>query len=404
MVFNTCTIREKPDTKLAAYLGEAAARKRRDPDRVIAVGGCYAEAQRERIFELYPAVDVAFGPGSIAHLADWLGAGGVGVCAGTLRTRRPRVCGDAAAAPRAAVPGVGPGLHGLQLDVRLLHRSRGPRARAEPPPGRDHRRGHQARRRRRQGGHAARPECQLVGTGPRARHPHGVRRAPPCLRRRRGHRADPLHEPASEGLPRAGHRRDRRMRGRLRAGAPPAAVGLLAHPQGDAPHLHARALPGARRAAPGRDPQPRSRHGHHRRLPRRDRGRLRADARGRLRGRLRQRLHLRLLAAAGNRGCRDGGAGAARDQDRADGTARRVDAADRGRAERRQGGPRRAGARRGLVAHRRHASARTHAPQHDRQLHRLRGGGSTRRRPDRARHLDHAPRDRGGARLEGSAR
>jgi tRNA-2-methylthio-N6-dimethylallyladenosine synthase len=82
VVFNTCTIREKPDTKLAAYLGAAGARKREDPDLVIAVGGCYAEAQRERIFELYPAVDVAFGPGSIAHLADWLGAGGVGVARG----------------------------------------------------------------------------------------------------------------------------------------------------------------------------------------------------------------------------------------------------------------------------------------------------------------------------------
>ena len=82
VVFNTCTIREKPDTKLAAYLGAAAARKRDDPDKVIAVGGCYAEAQRERIFELYPAVDVAFGPGSIAHLGDWLGAGGVGVARG----------------------------------------------------------------------------------------------------------------------------------------------------------------------------------------------------------------------------------------------------------------------------------------------------------------------------------
>jgi len=33
VVFNTCTIREKPDTRLAAHLGEAAARKRRDPDR-----------------------------------------------------------------------------------------------------------------------------------------------------------------------------------------------------------------------------------------------------------------------------------------------------------------------------------------------------------------------------------
>ena len=76
LVFNTCTIREKPDTRLAAYLGDAAARKRRDPELVVAVGGCYAEAQREQIFERYPFVDVAFGPGSIPHLGDWLEAGG----------------------------------------------------------------------------------------------------------------------------------------------------------------------------------------------------------------------------------------------------------------------------------------------------------------------------------------
>src|SRR5215203_4299255 len=76
LVFNTCTIREKPDTKLAAYLGDARILKRQNPDLVVAVGGCYAEAQRERIFELYPQVDVAFGPGSIPHLGEWIGAGG----------------------------------------------------------------------------------------------------------------------------------------------------------------------------------------------------------------------------------------------------------------------------------------------------------------------------------------
>ncbi|HXF97123.1 MAG TPA: tRNA (N6-isopentenyl adenosine(37)-C2)-methylthiotransferase MiaB [Gaiellaceae bacterium] len=79
LVYNTCTIREKPDTRLAAYLGQAAAWKRERPDLVIAVGGCYAEAQRERIFQQYPFVDVAFGPGSIPHLGEWLGAGGYGV-------------------------------------------------------------------------------------------------------------------------------------------------------------------------------------------------------------------------------------------------------------------------------------------------------------------------------------
>ncbi len=82
VVFNTCTIREKPDTRFAAHIGNAIARKREHPDMVIAVGGCYAEAQRERLFELYPEVDVAFGPGSIPHLGEWLGAGGLGVARG----------------------------------------------------------------------------------------------------------------------------------------------------------------------------------------------------------------------------------------------------------------------------------------------------------------------------------
>ncbi len=86
LVFNTCTIREKPDTRLAAHLGNAAARKRERPDLVVAVGGCYAEAQRDRIFDQYPFVDVAFGPGSIPHLGDWIAAGGHAVSRGKFGT------------------------------------------------------------------------------------------------------------------------------------------------------------------------------------------------------------------------------------------------------------------------------------------------------------------------------
>ena len=76
LVFNTCTIREKPDQRFAAHIAQARSLKERDGEKVIAVGGCYAEAQRERLFDLYPFVDVAFGPGSIAHLGEWLGTGG----------------------------------------------------------------------------------------------------------------------------------------------------------------------------------------------------------------------------------------------------------------------------------------------------------------------------------------
>jgi tRNA-2-methylthio-N6-dimethylallyladenosine synthase len=86
VVFNTCTIREKPDMRLAAYLGNAGAMKRDRPDLVVAVGGCYAEAQRDRIFEQYPFVDVAFGPGSIPHLGEWISAGGYAVPRGRFGT------------------------------------------------------------------------------------------------------------------------------------------------------------------------------------------------------------------------------------------------------------------------------------------------------------------------------
>jgi tRNA-2-methylthio-N6-dimethylallyladenosine synthase len=90
MVFNTCTVREKPDQRFAAHLAQARALKVRDPDRVIAVGGCYAEAQRERLFDLYPFVDVAFGPGSISHLGEWLGAGGLPIERGRFGTGEER--------------------------------------------------------------------------------------------------------------------------------------------------------------------------------------------------------------------------------------------------------------------------------------------------------------------------
>jgi tRNA-2-methylthio-N6-dimethylallyladenosine synthase len=91
IVLNTCTIREKPDTRFAAHMGNAARIKRERPGTVVAVGGCYAEAQRERLFALYPDVDVAFGPGTIAHLGAWLGAGGEGVARGAFGTADERV-------------------------------------------------------------------------------------------------------------------------------------------------------------------------------------------------------------------------------------------------------------------------------------------------------------------------
>ena len=76
LVFNTCTIREKADDRFVAHLMEARAAKRRDPDKRIVVGGCWSESMKDELFELYPFVDLAFGPGHISKLAEVIGPGG----------------------------------------------------------------------------------------------------------------------------------------------------------------------------------------------------------------------------------------------------------------------------------------------------------------------------------------
>jgi len=90
MVFNTCTIREKAESRLAAHLGAAKALKDANPGRLLAVGGCFAEVQRERLFKQFPQVDFAFGPGSIAALGEWLAAERNGGARGSFGTGEER--------------------------------------------------------------------------------------------------------------------------------------------------------------------------------------------------------------------------------------------------------------------------------------------------------------------------
>jgi tRNA-2-methylthio-N6-dimethylallyladenosine synthase len=72
ILFNTCSIREKADERFVSHLGEARALKRRDPERVIGVGGCWAQSVKEEVFRRFPFVDVAFGPGQVHKLAEFL--------------------------------------------------------------------------------------------------------------------------------------------------------------------------------------------------------------------------------------------------------------------------------------------------------------------------------------------
>ncbi|MFL5867882.1 MAG: tRNA (N6-isopentenyl adenosine(37)-C2)-methylthiotransferase MiaB [Thermoleophilaceae bacterium] len=72
ILFNTCSIREKADNRLVGHLGEAKRLKGEDPGRVIGVGGCWSQSMKERVFEQFPFVDVAFGPGQYHKLAEFL--------------------------------------------------------------------------------------------------------------------------------------------------------------------------------------------------------------------------------------------------------------------------------------------------------------------------------------------
>ena len=72
ILFNTCSIRESADTRFIAHLGEAKRLKREQPGRVVGVGGCWAQSLKEEVFERFPFVDVAYGPGQVHKLAEFL--------------------------------------------------------------------------------------------------------------------------------------------------------------------------------------------------------------------------------------------------------------------------------------------------------------------------------------------
>jgi tRNA-2-methylthio-N6-dimethylallyladenosine synthase len=72
ILFNTCSIRESADSRFIAHLGQAKRLKNEDPERVVGVGGCWAQSVKEEVFERFPFVDVAFGPGQIHKLAEFL--------------------------------------------------------------------------------------------------------------------------------------------------------------------------------------------------------------------------------------------------------------------------------------------------------------------------------------------
>ena len=70
LILNTCSIREKAQEKVFHQIGRWKKIKASKPDLKIAIGGCVASQEGEKIVKRAPVVDVVFGPQTLHKLPD----------------------------------------------------------------------------------------------------------------------------------------------------------------------------------------------------------------------------------------------------------------------------------------------------------------------------------------------
>ncbi len=68
VLLNTCSVREKAEQKLRSEVGRIALIKARRPELLIAIAGCVAQEEGERLLSRMPDVDLLIGPDNIAEL------------------------------------------------------------------------------------------------------------------------------------------------------------------------------------------------------------------------------------------------------------------------------------------------------------------------------------------------
>ena len=68
ILFNTCSVREKAQEKVFSDLGRVKHLKKDNPNVIIGVAGCVASQEGEAIIERAPYVDVVFGPQTLHRL------------------------------------------------------------------------------------------------------------------------------------------------------------------------------------------------------------------------------------------------------------------------------------------------------------------------------------------------
>jgi tRNA-2-methylthio-N6-dimethylallyladenosine synthase len=68
IIFNTCSVRHSAENKVYGKLGEVARLKRKNPDMIIAVGGCMAQLENVRKRLKKQQVDIVFGTQNLDEL------------------------------------------------------------------------------------------------------------------------------------------------------------------------------------------------------------------------------------------------------------------------------------------------------------------------------------------------
>jgi tRNA-2-methylthio-N6-dimethylallyladenosine synthase len=72
IVLNSCSIREKSEHKVASAAGRYKELKERNPNLVLAVGGCVAQQEGDRLLRRLPLADFTFGPDHIPAIPTLL--------------------------------------------------------------------------------------------------------------------------------------------------------------------------------------------------------------------------------------------------------------------------------------------------------------------------------------------
>jgi tRNA-2-methylthio-N6-dimethylallyladenosine synthase len=72
ILINSCSVRDKSETKALSSLGRLAALKKENPNKVIGFGGCVGQTEGPKLVKRYPFLDFAFGTNNYRDLPEMI--------------------------------------------------------------------------------------------------------------------------------------------------------------------------------------------------------------------------------------------------------------------------------------------------------------------------------------------